>query len=411
MCQLDELIKQNNKKNNQVLSIDADFLQVGSEFVDVDRKGKDRKWAERKANAVKYAEKLQLVDELMRHRFGHGFSGDKLNNVSSCAEALMFRKNNDSMKLEHAFLCKDKMCPICQWRKSRKNGQIVRLIMSEFVNQYPKARYLHVTFTAKNVKGIDLADGIKHLHKSWDRLQRRKKIQKFMLGFVRGTEVTYNAETDTYNQHMHVLIAVKSCYFKADYIKQVEWRELWQKALQVDYLPIVNVQVVKANEKYNAEDVADLKIAISPALFSAILEVCKYPTKPIDLKEITGEKEIEVLMYLQRGLKYKRQLGFGGELKSIKKELSAKGYDLNEDELVVDAEKQKETLQDSQRIFVRYLDNKQSYYVTYIKPLSIKEQELEMELDKRLRYMKLCEELGRYSSFGLLSDMVNDWSI
>ena len=74
-----------------------------------------------------------------------------------------------------------------------------------------------------------------------------------MLGYLKATEVTINKKDGSYNQHLHVLVFVKSTYFKSseDYISQTELTEFWKKALKIDYIPIVNVKAVKpkATEK------------------------------------------------------------------------------------------------------------------------------------------------------------------
>ena len=50
---------------------------------------------------------------------------------------------------------------------------------------------------------------------------------------------------------MHVLLCVESAYFKkqGQYIKQSEWVDLWQRALQVDYRPVANIKAIKPNQK------------------------------------------------------------------------------------------------------------------------------------------------------------------
>ncbi|WP_373385776.1 protein rep, partial [Klebsiella pneumoniae] len=69
---------------------------------------------------------------------------------------------------------------------------------------------------------------------------------------LRSTEITVNEQDGSYNQHLHVLLFVKSSYFTGDsvnYITQAEWTDLWQRALKVDYEPVVHVQAVKANKR------------------------------------------------------------------------------------------------------------------------------------------------------------------
>ncbi|MEQ6219715.1 protein rep [Levilactobacillus brevis] len=50
--------------------------------------------------------------------------------------------------------------------------------------------------------------------------------------------------------HIINICMSRSSYFKSSdsYINQEEWTRLWQKALKVDYEPVVHVQVVKANK-------------------------------------------------------------------------------------------------------------------------------------------------------------------
>ena len=67
---------------------------------------------------------------------------------------------------------------------------------------------------------------------------------------MRSTEVTVNKMTVViisictfcYVLKMHILE-------KENYITQEEWVNLWQKALQVDYRPVVNIKAIKPNQK------------------------------------------------------------------------------------------------------------------------------------------------------------------
>lgn len=369
-------------------------FEVGDVFVDRDKRGKDRSWAYRKQKNAEYAEELREVYHYLEAQGkNHFITEEKLKNVCSCGEVLMFRDSDEGLKLEHALLCKDKMCPICSWRRSRKNGQIMRTVMSEFVNQYPTARYLHITLSAKNCKGQRLSEGFKELSDAWTRLKKYKKVEQNLLGFIRGTEVTYNQKRDDYNQHLHVLLAVKSTYFKNcyNYIKQSEWRELWQRALKVDYLPVVHVQVVK--EKETSEDFDDLDLKISKGLFYSILEVCKYPLKPLNLPDdFDHNKKIQVLSYLVMGLYRKRQMGFGGEIKRIKRELEAQGKNLDEDDLILSTD-ESEVIKDTKRIYVRFYND--FYKVMAIKKVSKEDLMKEKQMNAEERFRHLTYDLYR----------------
>lgn len=388
-----ELVEKQNKQCQcDHCHCSTDF-QVGDVFIDRDRRGKDRSWAYRKQKNAEYAEELGEVYSFLEAQGKNNFiTQDKLKNVASCSDVLMFRESEDGLKLEHALLCKDKLCPICSWRRSRKNGQIMRTVMGEFVNKFPTARYLHITLSAKNCKGQNLSNGFKELSDAWTRLKKYKKVDQNLLGFIRGTEVTYNTKRDDFNQHMHVLLAVKSTYFKNsdNYICQSEWRELWQKALKVDYMPVVHVQVVKEKEVQD-DSLDDLDLKISKELFYSILEVCKYPLKPLNLPEdFDHKKKIEVLSHLVVGLYRRRQMGFGGEIKRIKKDLEAQGKNLDEDDLIESTD-EKEMIKDSKRVYVRFIGD--FYKVMSIKEIKKEDLLKESKMTSEERFKHLTYQL------------------
>lgn len=265
-------------------------------LIDRNSKGKKRDWRGRKIASLKLSEVFQNLD----------YKSSMVERVSSCAEALRFYKQQDErLKLYQAYFCKNKLCQMCNWRRSMKYSYQTACIVNEAMKQAPKGRFLFLTLTVKNVPGPELNGTLTQLTKSFDRLFKRKKVQKNLLGYLRSIEVTYNDEKEDYHPHIHVLLFVKSSYFKNsdNYISQEEWSELWAKSLKVDYLPMVDVRAVKDQGK---------------GLYGAILETAKYPMKPFEL----SVENAQVVDDLYNGLYRKRQLGYGGLFKEIKKQLA-----------------------------------------------------------------------------------------
>lgn len=62
------------------------------------------------------------------------------------------------------------------------------------------------TTTVKNVVGEKLGEELTNLTKSFDRLFRRAKVKKAVIGYLRAIEVTYNAERDDYHPHIHIVV-------------------------------------------------------------------------------------------------------------------------------------------------------------------------------------------------------------
>lgn len=304
-------------------------------LLDKNKNGKDRNWRGRKILSLKLADvfkELHYKDSLIER-------------VQTCGDVLRFIKNQDgSLKLYQAYFCKNKLCPMCNWRRSMKYSYQTSRIVDEAIKQSSKGRFLFLTLTVKNVEGSDLNKTLTSLTKSFDRLFKRVKVQRNLLGYLRSVEVTHNEDDNTYHPHIHVLMMVRPSYFSGkgnNYISHKEWGEMWSQSLKVDYTPMVDIRTVKEKGK---------------GLKGAVLETAKYPTKPIKL-DIDNK---QVVNDLYNGLYRKRQLGYGGLFKTIKKQLA---LDDAENGDLIHTSDDKETLSKGTEIVAIWNANKQNYYL------------------------------------------------
>lgn len=293
------------------------YIMTGKEkqvFKDYSKQGKDRKWRERKLKNIELAGRLE--------RLGYR----SFERVYQCAEVLKFIEQQDgTKKLYQSYFCKNKLCPICNWRRSMKYAYQAELVVNEAMKRYPKGRFLFLTLTIKNVSGKELNKTLSKMTQGFNRLFKYKKVDKNVLGYLRATEVTYSSEHENYHPHLHVLLFVKSSYFKNSdsYLTQEEWTNLWAKAMKLDYTPVVDIRTVKAHKR--------------KSLKSAIIETAKYPVKPfdVDTEDVTLFSEMvkeRITEDLTNGLHRKRQIGFGKLFKEIKAELALD--DVEEGDLV-----------------------------------------------------------------------------
>lgn len=306
------------KCNNYVLNRPKKSIREYEILLDTTKTGKDRKWKERKSSNLRFSNRLEKLD----------YKKSIVERVQSCGDVLKFVKDPfQGLKLYQAFFCKNRLCPLCNWRRSMKYSWQAKQIIDKALEQYPTGRFLFLTLTIKNVSGYALSEAIKEMNKSFDRLFRRKKVKKNMLGFIRALEVTYSDKNGNYHPHIHVLLMVKPTYFKGkeNYISQSEWTEMWEQSANLDYTPVVNIKAVKERV---ARD--DLKNDFSEdGIMKAVLETAKYPVKPFEVEhdkngkkiERSEEKLTEITGDLMDGLYKKRQLGFGGIFKDIRKKL------------------------------------------------------------------------------------------
>lgn len=272
---------------------------------------KDSKWDVHRANA-------QSVGDLYDQNPAFKREGDRM---YACSNLLEFRQISDdifdantgkpSIRLFRAHFCKVRNCPVCSWRKMLRNMARFQECLPEVLAEYPRAQFLFLTLTFKNPEMDNLRTSILNANTAFKRLIQRKDWPG--KGYVKSVEITLGKDGNPH-PHFHVLILVNSSYFKGgNYLSQAAWTEMWQDALRVDYVPIVNVKKVRAiSEKSKALGEIDGERA---ALNAAILETFKYQIKPGDMID-----NPDFLYGITKQLHKMRFFATGGVLKDCMKE-------------------------------------------------------------------------------------------
>ena len=300
-------------------------IVLGQVLVDLNSKGKERPWRKHKihnmrlresferikvkqANAYKankqayYAKnpspnledtKKRLKELKRKSKINYG---KRAENAVQCGTHLTFSLHEDKLKLKQAKFCQIRLCPMCAWRKSRKLAlNVGKVTQAIFEDGY---RLLMLTLTVQNVYGNELSATITKINKAFNRMTDYKRFKDNVVGYVRVLEITHdvkdqitnqmyaksyehynkkglgignkNPNFDKYHPHFHILLAVPKKYFHKPefYITQAEFASMWQKALKVNYTPMVDIRAFKGRTK--AE------------IAKSIQEVAKYVTKSGD---------------------------------------------------------------------------------------------------------------------------------
>jgi plasmid rolling circle replication initiator protein Rep len=275
--------------------------------------------------------KLQAAEIVLKYQ---AFDLKKANNIHNCGDWLEFAKKEHiqtlktKLALQDASFCRERYCPMCLSRKSKKlDIEFYNVLRS--LEAKKKLRYIFVTFTVKNPLIGDLRATIKHMNESFKRMKETKRFKNSILGFLRSTEfLGDNTKVGEAHPHFHCLFVVSTSYFNMNtnlYIKQEEFRKMWQKALQIDYLPGVNVKIIKP-KKNTADPIA-----------SAIAETVKYPIKSNYLVKMS-DKDFKELNAQTKGL---RVLATGGIIKSM---LQKMRLDLEDDSDLIHFTKEEDEL-------------------------------------------------------------------
>ena len=214
----------------------------------------------------------------------------KYANMLSCGTQLGFIQDTTGIyHLKQANFCRERICPMCQFRKSEKLFAEMLQVCELLKDKY---RFLHLVLTVPNAKTSgELIDTIKLLYKGFNKFFKYKSIERAFKGCIRCLEISYNYNNDSFHPHLHCLIAVNKSYFNdsKSYLKYETLRELWSKACcSKELLQIY----VRACDNDNYEGVA---------------EVCKYSVKPLEWdSEASYIQNINILVTLSHALKGQR---------------------------------------------------------------------------------------------------------
>jgi plasmid rolling circle replication initiator protein Rep len=278
----------------------------GERLVDT-KNGQRVKWREKKTMSRKLAVCYARLDR-----------PEKSERVNNCAGYLQFKLLSDmEKKLYRAWFCRVHLCPMCAWRKSLKIYGQVSKVMNVVDQEYPEHKYIFLTLTMRNCCADELKNTLDKLFLAFNALTKYKEVAEIAKGWFRALEITHNVKTDEYHPHIHTIILVPGTYAGRNhqYIKQARWTELWQRALGVDYKPLVDVRSVKAGA-HDAGDVDGTKRK------SAVSEVAKYAVKTDDYIDTVSETVMDgIVSVLDAALHNRRMVAYGGLLRAVHKRL------------------------------------------------------------------------------------------
>lgn len=302
---------------------------LGTELVDIsERTGKERPWRRHKMDARSVAKSMYRI--AAAHPRRDAAFKKKADRIWNCSNYLVFAQNvntetgETSRKLVAANFCRDRLCPMCAWRKSLVTFHQVSEIMDYIDRERPGLVPLFLTLTMRNVQLDQLGDGIERILKAWRLMMNKgnnRKPHHVTVGWMRTLEITYNKATGEWHPHIHAIILVEPDYFTnpEKYIDHDEWVSEWRRALKADYDPSVDVRTIKRARAH------------------AVAEVSKYTVKPGDWIDGDEDATDERVRLLSLTLARRRLVAFGGLMKDVRKLLAQEDAE-TADLVVIDGE-------------------------------------------------------------------------
>jgi hypothetical protein len=145
------------------------------------------------------------------------------------------------------------------------------------------------------------------MNKAFKRMSETKAFKNTVLGHFKALEIVGDkTPAGEVHPHFHIILIVSSSYFNGDYyLSQDKWIQMWQKALRVDYIPVVDVRRIKAKKTKNGKQLS--------ALQSALFEVAKYSVKHTELTNKSDDEFVQILLQT-KGMRF---FNTGGLLKKM----------------------------------------------------------------------------------------------
>lgn len=167
--------------------------------------------------------------------------------IRYCGTNLQFRQNIASGKkrLTAANFCKERLCPMCGWRRSIKMYNQVSRIMDWCDEQRADLLPIFLTLTVRNCSGEELGATLDSLFSAWKKLMQRRNIKRQIVGWFRALEVTYSEKERNWHPHFHVILLVEKSYFSksnSEYLRTSDWVKAWRESLQIDYDPVCDAR-------------------------------------------------------------------------------------------------------------------------------------------------------------------------
>lgn len=227
--------------------------------------------------------------------------------VADCGSFLQFQVSNSGRKLTASNFCRDRLCPMCNWRRSLKVFSQVSQVMD--LLEKKGYLFLFLTLTLRNSSIDSYSDMVQTLFDGWRFFyHKHSAVKNTILGSFRSVETTINQKDHTFHAHIHCPIAVSSDYFTRGYITQKQWSNWWRESCKLDYNPVVDIRRFKPKPG-------------SVGIGSAVAEAVKYSVKNMDFLVDSGFWRPRYVEALLDGLRGRRLVGMTGCFKEVHKQL------------------------------------------------------------------------------------------
>lgn len=264
----------------------------------------NQNWSNKKKASALVSEKMFMIGKK-----------ERAYRMKDCARFLTMKVCPDCGRAagSSATLCRDRVCPTCQWRLSLKRYAQMCQVLGK-ISDLDDYHAMFLTLTVKNCRGKDLRAEIGRMSEAWNRLLQRKPVKRNVSGWARSLEITYNKGRGDFHPHYHVILLINPDCDMSFAELQENFNRWWKTSARLAYKPITDIRNITNLVPEDGNE----------PLKGAIAETFKYAVKDSSLMEMPLT---DFSKYVD-AVDGKRLVAYGGVIKDARKEL-----DIDTDEL------------------------------------------------------------------------------
>ncbi len=219
------------------------------------------------------------------------------------------------------WFCKDRFCPVCQWKRARIAYNSLFHSMFEMSKQ--GRRFISITVTLQSRPYEPLKPLLKMLSQAYTKMfadPGHALFRHSITGTFRSLEVTYNQQKHSWHPHLHIIAAVVPDYFdiKKDlYISYEKLSHEWNKLFPDRDAYEVWISAIDPPKQciYDLDQISSLN--------DSVAEACKYVTKISDILFVEDpDLKLRLFDELRVSLAHVPGWRFSGDLKQFRLDLS-----------------------------------------------------------------------------------------
>lgn len=183
----------------------------------------------------------QKVSQVLRQHQKH----KRADRMDQCARILKIKQCECGCEMTwRTTYCRDRLCPVCSWRRAKS---VARKVQGKMMNVSNQGDFILLTLTVKNTGWSLLKSELGHLHKAWNAFSKRLVKRDLILGWIRSTEVTIGRDGKAH-PHLHVVLHVP--HSARARMTQREWCEEWKEVMGLGYQPVLDVRWVNRDHDF-----------------------------------------------------------------------------------------------------------------------------------------------------------------